>query len=99
MIPDFQILLIALVFASQIVVLSFYTPIRWQQYHARLFENYPREEYPLLHPLPRDELERKFAIFRPMHLIIGAGAALTLLCAPMYVDSPVGLAGPMMMWL
>jgi hypothetical protein len=37
-----------LVFASQIVVLSFYTPIRWQQYHARFFERYPREEYPLL---------------------------------------------------
>ena len=41
---DFQSLLIAVVFASQIVVLSFYTPIRWQQYHADLFEQYPREQ-------------------------------------------------------
>jgi hypothetical protein len=97
MIPDFQILLIAIVFASQIFVLSFYTPIRWQQYHALLFKRYPREEYPRLHPLPREELERKFALFRPMHLIIGAGAILTLLGALIYADSLRGLAGLMQM--
>ena len=99
MIPDYQTLLIAVVFASQIVVLSFYTPMRWQQYRARLFEKYPREEYPLLHPLPREELERKFAIFRPMHLIIGAVAILTFLAALIYANSLRGLAGPMVMCL
>src|SRR4051812_47010352 len=99
MIPDFQFLLIAVVFASQIVVLSFYAPIRWQRYHARLFEKYPREEYPRLHPLPREELERKFAIFRPMHLIIGVVASLAFLGAFIYADGPRGFAGPMMMSL
>jgi hypothetical protein len=99
MTPDFQTLLIAVVFASQIFVLSFYAPMRWQRYHARLFEKYPREEYPLLHPLPREELERKFALFRPMHLIIGVGAILTLLCAPIYTETLRGLAGPMVMCL
>ena len=96
---DYQSLLIAVVFASQIVVLSFYTPIRWQQYHADLFNRYPREEYPRLHPLPKEELERKFAIFRPMHLIIGAGAILTFLGALIYADSLRGLAGLMQMCL
>jgi hypothetical protein len=39
MIPDYQTLLMAVVFASQIFVLSFYTPIRWQQYHEHLLQN------------------------------------------------------------
>lgn len=99
MITDYQILLIAMVFASQIFVLSFYAPMRWRQYHALLFKRYPREDYPLLHPLPREELERKFALFRPMHLIIGVGAALTLLAALIYMDNPRGLAGLMQMCL
>jgi len=99
MIPDYQTLQIAAVFASQIFVLSFYTPTRWQQYHAILFSRYPREEYPRLHPLPKEELDRKFAIFRPMHLIIGAGAILMLLGALIYTDSPRGMAGLMQMCL
>jgi len=96
---DYETLLIAAVFASQIVVLSFYTPMRWQQYHVDLFKRYPREEYPWLHPLPREEFDRKFAIFRPMHLIIGAAAILTFLGALSYADSLRGLAGPMAMCL
>jgi hypothetical protein len=99
MIPDYPILLVALLFASQIAVLSFYAPIRWRQYHAHLFEKYPREQYPRLHPLPREELERKFAIFTPMHLIIGVVASLVFLGALIYADSARGLAGPMMMCL
>lgn len=99
MIPDYQFLLIAVVFASQIFVFSFYTPMRWQRYHAHLFEKYPREEYPLLHPLPREDLDRKLALFRPLHLIIGVGAALVLLGAFIYADSLRGLAGPMGMCL
>src|SRR5688500_9978367 len=99
MTPDIQTLLIAAVFASQIFVFSFYTPIRWRRYHARLFEKYPREEYPRLHPLPREELERKFSLFKPVHLIIGVGAVLVLLGAFIYADSPRGLAGPMAMCL
>jgi hypothetical protein len=99
MTPHYQVLLIAVAFASQIVVLSFYTPLSWQHYHAFLFKRYPREEYPRLHPLPRKELERKFALFRPMHFAIGIGAALTLVGGLIYADSPRSLASLMQMCL
>jgi hypothetical protein len=99
MTPDFQTLFIAALFASQIYVLSFYTPTRWRQFHLRLFERYPREEYPRLHPLSAEELERKFRIFKPMHLIIGAGATLVFLGAVIQGTSPRGLAGLMQMCL
>ena len=97
--PNYQALLIAGVFASQIAVLSFFVPMRWQQYHALLFRRYPREEYPRLHPLPREDVERKLALFRPMHLVIGAGAILTLAAAVIYADNPQALAGFMMICL
>jgi hypothetical protein len=95
MTPDLLIVPIALLFASQIVVLSFYMPMSWQKYHALLFKRYPRQDYPRLHPLPREELERKFAIFRPMHLIIGVTAALALLGALILGADPRRLAGLM----
>jgi hypothetical protein len=96
---DYQTFLIAIVFVSQIVVLSFYTPMSWLRYHARLFQLYPREEYPLLHPIPREELERKFSAFRVMHMIIGAGAALTFVAAVLYAEHLRGFAGLMAMCL
>jgi hypothetical protein len=97
--PDYQIGLIAVAFALQIVVLSFYTPMSWQKYHTLLLERYPREEYPRLHPLPSEELERKFALFRSMHLIIGASSILTFLGALIGAASPRSLAGLMQMCL
>jgi len=96
---NYEFLLIGLVFAAQIVVLSAYTPTRWRQYHALLFKQYPPEEYPRLHPLPRQELDRKFALFRPMHLGIGVGGALTLVAGLIYADSPRSLASLMQMCL
>jgi hypothetical protein len=96
---DYQVLLIAVVFASQIAVLSFYAPMSWRRYHALLFRRYPREEYPLLHPLPREELERKFELFRFMHLIIGVGAALTFVWALVFAEHLRGFAGLMQMCL
>jgi hypothetical protein len=97
--PNYQVLLIAVVFASQIAVLSFFVPIRWQQYHALLFKRYPRDEYPRLHPLPREDVERKLALFRPMHLVIGAAAILMLAGGVIYADSARGLAGLMVICL
>jgi hypothetical protein len=99
MTTDYQFLLIVAVFASQIFVLSFYTPMRWLQYHALLLKRYPPAEYPRLHPLPREELKRKFALFRPTHLVIGAGAILALLAALIFDPSPRRLAGLMQMCL
>jgi hypothetical protein len=96
---DYQTFLIAVVFVSQIVVFSFYTPMGWQRYHARLFQLYPREEYPLLHPIPREEVERKLAAFKLMYLIIGVGAALTFVAAVLYAEHARGFAGLMAMCL
>jgi len=96
---DYQSLLIAAVFVSQIFVLSFYAPTSWQRYHSLLFKRYPQEEYPRLHPLPLEELERKFAIFRPMHLVIGVGAILTFLGAVTWAENAQGFAGLMQMCL
>lgn len=95
MTPDYQVLLIAVVFALQIVVLSFYAPLSWRHYRVLLFQRYPREQYPRLHPLAREELDRKFALFTPLHLVIGIGAALTLLGALLYGANPHRLAGLM----
>lgn len=99
MTPDYQNLLIAVLFASQIAVLSFYTPLRWHQYHSRLFDRYPCEEYPRLHPLPREEVERKLKLFRPLHLVIGAAAILVFLGVWVFGTGLRGMAGPMMMCL
>jgi hypothetical protein len=96
---DYERLALAAVFASQVIVLSFYVPIRWRQYHASLLAQYPREEYPRLHPIPRYELERKLARFRPLHLIIGGVATLAFLAALFYAKDSRGLAGPMTMCL
>jgi len=96
---DYQSLLIAAVFVSQIFVISFYAPASWQRYHSLLFKRYPKKEYPRLHPLPLEELERKFAVFRPMHLVIGALAIVAFVGAATWSDSAQGFAGLMQMCL
>lgn len=85
---NFQVFLIAIVFASQIIVLSFYAPFRWLRGYALLFTRYPPENYPRLYPVPKEQIERKLAIFRRIHLAIGVGAAVMLVAALVYAESP-----------
>jgi hypothetical protein len=92
---NIQVLLTSLVFASQIVVLSFYAPLRWRRYYASLFTRFPPEQYPRLYPLPRNDIERKLAIFRSLHLVIGVGAALTLSACLIVGASPRGFVSCM----
>ncbi|HTV79876.1 MAG TPA: hypothetical protein VMF03_16610 [Steroidobacteraceae bacterium] len=73
-----QIVLIAVVFAAQIFVLSFLTPVRRHHFWALMFTRYPPGEYPRLYPIPRERIQRRLAFFRPMHRIIGVGAAIAL---------------------
>ena len=53
-----QIVLIACIFVSQILVLSFLTPIRRNFLYARMFTRYPPQQYPRLYPVPRERIER-----------------------------------------
>jgi hypothetical protein len=75
---DLQRILFAAVFASQIIVLSFYVPRRWRRCHALMFTRYPAEEYPRLYPVPREKMERRLALAMPLHLAIGSISAITL---------------------
>lgn len=77
--PEIQIVLVAVIFALQIFVLSFLTPQRRHHFWALMFSRYPPQEYPRLYPVPRERIQRRLAFFRPMHKIIGAGAAIALL--------------------
>jgi hypothetical protein len=78
---DFQRVLFAAVFASQIVVLSFYAPRRWRRHYALMFARYPPEQYPKLYAVPKAEIERKLAIFRVVYLAMGVVAILMFLAA------------------
>ncbi len=83
---DLQSVLLVAVFASQIIVLSFYAPLRWRRYYVLMFTRYPPEQYSRLYPVPKREIARRLSIFRRTHLLIGVVAAVifivTLVNAP-----------------
>ena len=89
---DLQRILFAAVFASQIIVLSFYVPRRWRQYHALMFTRYPPEEYPRLYPVPREKMERRLAVAMPLHLAIGGISAITLIVSVLHGADSLQLA-------
>jgi len=78
MTPDFTWFLIAAVFGSQVIVLSFLTPLRRRRNFARLLTHYPPEEYPRLYPVPKQQMQRRLSRVMPLHYAVGAIAALTL---------------------
>jgi len=85
---NFQTFLLAALFASQIIVLSFYAPQRWRRYHALMFTRYPPEQYPRLYSVPKRQIERKLATFRATHLAIGFGAVVVFVAALIFARSP-----------
>jgi hypothetical protein len=78
MVADIQTVLIAIVFASQILVLSFLTPRLRNHFYARMFTRYPPQEYPRLYPVPPERIRRIQSCFKPLHWTLGLGAAVTL---------------------
>jgi hypothetical protein len=78
MVTDIQTVLIALVFASQILVLSCLTPRRRNHFYALMFTRYPPQEYPRLYPISPERIQHIQSFFKPLHLIFGIGAAGTL---------------------
>jgi hypothetical protein len=75
---DVNTLLIAVIFGSQVFVLSFLVPRRRRQYAEVLFTRYPPEEFPRLYPVPREQTRRRLAIVARLHVAMGAIAAVTL---------------------
>jgi hypothetical protein len=96
---DILILLIAAVFASQILVLSFLTPFRWQQYYVLLFKRYPPELFPRLHPVATEAIERRLATFRIMALIVGGGSGIAFIGTLLYATRPLQLWACMILCL
>lgn len=78
MVTDIQIVLIVCVFASQILVLSFVTPRRRNQLYSLMFTRYPPQEYPRLYPVTPERIQRIQSFFKPLHVVFGIGAAVTL---------------------
>jgi hypothetical protein len=83
------ILLIAAVFASQILVLSFLTPFRWQQYYVLMFKRYPPELFPRLYPVATEAIERRLATFRITALAVGAGSGVVFIANLLYATRPL----------
>src|SRR5215471_15191947 len=84
---DFETILLAVVFASQIGVLSFFTPYQRRKNHARMVTNYPPAEYPRLYPVPKEEMDRRLALFKPVHFAIGIVSIAACIAGLMYADS------------
>lgn len=77
---DFEvhIALISVLFASQILVLSFLAPRFTRQYYARMFDRFPAEEYPRLYPLSRRQSEKRLRLVKGLHFLVGSAAVVTL---------------------
>ncbi len=96
---DIQTVLIAILFGSQVFVLSFLTPRRSRQFHALMVRRYPPEQYPKLYPVPREKVQRRLDSMRPVNLAIGGGAAITLFVSLIHGADSVELARRMFCWL
>lgn len=69
--PELQMLLIAIVFLSQIAVLSFIAPIRLGYFYRKLYDSYPESGFPRFYPVPRAEMERNFNRYTLVRLATG----------------------------
>jgi hypothetical protein len=89
---DIQTVLIAILFASQVFVLSFLTPRRSRQFNALMFRRYPPEQYPKLYPVPREKVQRRLDSMKPLYLAAGGVAAITLFVSLIHGADSVELA-------
>jgi hypothetical protein len=83
------ILLIAAVFASQILVLSFLTPFKWHQCYVLMFKRFPPALFPRLYPVATDAIERRLAMFRFTALVVGCGSGVAFIGTFLYATRPL----------
>ena len=85
---DFQTTLVAITFASQILVISFLNSWRLNRLHRLTWQKYPPAEYPRLYPLPLDQLMRQHKLRTALRAIIGIGATLVLVtCLARHIEA------------
>jgi hypothetical protein len=94
--PGIQIGLVAVVFASQIFVLSFYMPGRRRHFLALMVDRYPPREYPRLYPVPREQMQRRLALFKALHWAVGLCSAIALLVGLIHGTPALQLARSML---
>lgn len=75
---DFPTFLIAAVFASQILMCSFFTAWRLATSERLMREKYPAEEYPRLYPIAPARMHRQFQQRMGLRLLIGVAAVAVL---------------------
>jgi hypothetical protein len=88
MTPDVEAILIAVVFALQVGVLSFFTPYRRRRDYEFVVTSYPPTEYPRLYTVPKEAMDRRFALFGPMRLAVGVASIAVLTAGLLYARTP-----------
>lgn len=76
--PDFQTFLIAITFASQIVVCSFLSAWRFAHAYTRMLVKFPPAEFPRLYPLAPEKMQLHHNLRMALRLVVGVAAILIL---------------------
>jgi len=96
--PGSQLLLVVTVFASQILVCSFLSALRFARAARVMHENYPPEEYPRLYPIPAAQMRRQAAFRNAIRIAIGL-AAMAVLVSSLVREVPAARIAQYMIWM
>ena len=97
--PETHTLLIAILTLSQILVLSFISPIRLRRFCTQQYDSHPETEYPRWYPVPRSELERLLNRNRAVRMTVGLLGLAVLVCCVVFAVSPSVLSAFMVCFL
>lgn len=98
MTPEILAPLVAIVFASQILVCSFLSAWRFALASRLMSQNYPPEEYPRLYPLPPEQMKQQAELRNLVRIAIGIAAVLVL-ASTLVRDTSPGRMAQHMMWI
>jgi hypothetical protein len=92
MTPTSQIVLIAIVFASQLLVMSFLVPRSFRRSLGELVRRCPPERYPRLYPVSPERMQRISRLLGAVNIAAGAGGAAALVVGLWRHIAPAQLA-------
>ena len=78
---DYLTLFVFIIFVSQILVFSFYLPIKWHSNRASFLKKYPQSEFPNLFSQPIETEHKRLKLGRNMNLAVGVAGFVLLLNA------------------